>query len=155
MYRELAATNPVYFPDLAMALGNLRNRYIEAGNPGLADAAWEQTVAGADPTTGAYLLVTRASAADAGDPGSAAWLVDALRLGGNHVELTTAVHGQARRHRAVNPADFDSQWTERTGEPAPEWLTVDARLLVLRDAQDEHEDDIHGEQVETDGSGAY
>ena len=43
--------------------------------------------------------------------------------------LTAAIHEQARRHLAVDPAAFTSVWTQHTGQQTPVWLNVPADLL--------------------------
>src|SRR5262249_38664255 len=42
-------------------------------------------------------------------------------------DLTAALHDEARRHRAAEPAGFDARWATVAGPPPP-WLMVDAEL---------------------------
>ncbi|HEX5493519.1 MAG TPA: hypothetical protein VFX70_02960 [Mycobacteriales bacterium] len=127
--RELAATNPAFIPDLAMALNNLDRRCAQVGESDRAEAAWRATLAMVGEGAAAFLYAARAQAVDAGHPDAARWLVEASRLAGDDRGLIGYVHAQARRHRDADPARFDATWSERTGEPAPAWLLVDPALL--------------------------
>ena len=129
LYRDQAADNPAYLPDLAMALNNLGNRYSDAGSPEHAEAAWQETLSGISPHDAAFLLTYRAAAADAGHPKAARWLAAALQHTSDDRGLTAAIHEQARRHLAVDPAAFTSVWTQHTGQQTPIWLNVPADLL--------------------------
>ena len=57
-YRGLAADNPAFLPDLAMALNNLGIRYSEVGRPAEAVAPAEEAV---DAATGGWPRTTRRS----------------------------------------------------------------------------------------------
>jgi AAA ATPase domain len=126
-YRELAADNPAFLPNLATALNNLGTRYAEAGRSEQVDQVW-QAVSGQLPAPAhAFLLLARAQAAKVGAADAAGWLAQALPLAGADRGLTAALHEEARRHRAVEPAGFDARWATVAGPPPP-WLTVNAEL---------------------------
>jgi hypothetical protein len=82
-------------------------------------AAWNQAISEAAPPAAAFLLVARASAADAGNPAAAAWLARALAVDLTDRSLTGDAHDQARRHRGPDPAGFDQDWARCTGAPVP------------------------------------
>jgi tetratricopeptide (TPR) repeat protein len=130
LYRQLTAANPAYTPDLAGALTNLGICYGEVGRR--ADALWRQILGEHDPLTRSTLLLYRASAADPGDPRTAAWLVEVCRS--DDRGLLGPAHETARTHRAANPKNWDAAWTLASGGQPPEWLTVETDLLAVATA---------------------
>jgi hypothetical protein len=78
------------------------------------------------------LLLNRASAADPGDPRTAAWLVDVCHS--DDRGLLGPAHETARTHRAANPESWDAAWTLASGAPPPEWLAVEPDLLAVATA---------------------
>ncbi len=134
LYREQAAGNPAYLPDLATALGNLGVHYSEAGTPERGETAWEQALADVPPGAVAFLLASRAAAAEAGYPDAARWLASSFEAAAGDRGLAAMIHEQARRHRSPDPAAFDAAWERQAGRPAPGWLTADPSLVALADA---------------------
>ncbi|MFI6232810.1 tetratricopeptide repeat protein, partial [Micromonospora sp. NPDC050784] len=132
-YQELAATNPAFLPDLASALNNLSNHYSAAGRPAEQKAIWSAVLADASPSDIAYLLLTRAAAADAGALEVVDWVATALRHEPADRALLGALHDQARRHRRADPGRFDRAWTTLAGN-LPDWLTLDPNLLATSQA---------------------
>jgi hypothetical protein len=131
LYRVLAADNPAFLLDLAAALNSLGNRYNEAGSPERGEAAWQEALSDVSLASAAFLLTSRAAAAEAGHPGAAEWLAQALQHASDDREGTAAIHEQARHHRPQDPTVFDGAWTQKTGQPPPGWLTIDAGLLQV------------------------
>ena len=131
LYRALAEDNPAFLPDLAAALNSLGYRYNEAGSPERGEAAWQQALSDVSLASAAFLLTSRAAAAEAGHPEAAGWLAQALQHASDDREGTAAIHEQARHHRAQDPTVFDSAWAQKTGQPPPGWLTIDADLLQV------------------------
>ena len=134
IYRDLGHDYPAFLPDLAQALTILGNRCREAGEPERGDVDWEEAIADSSPASAAFLLAARAAAADPGHPGAVRWLSECLELASGDRSLTAAIHDQARRHWAANPAVFSADWQRLTGQPVPLWLTVDASLLTTAKA---------------------
>ncbi len=132
LYRNLAADNPAYAPNLAAALSNLDRHLVAIGEVIRAEAVWQQVLGEQDPFTRSTLLLHRASAADPGDPRAAAWLVEVCR--GDDRGLLGAAHGTARTHRAADPESWDAAWTQASGAAPPEWLTVDTGLMAVATA---------------------
>ena len=128
-YRELAAENPAYLPDLAGALTNLGHCYRSLGREAEYQARWQECLQSIAEPHHPYLYYGRAAAANAGDPGAVAWLASAIARTPNDDELLAPLHEQARRHRAHDPATFDTQWATASGAEPPDWLTVDTTLL--------------------------
>jgi tetratricopeptide (TPR) repeat protein len=76
--------------------------------------------------------LARAEAAEPGEPRAVQWLTGVPRPDDLDRARTAALHEQARRHRAGNPA-FDDAWTRATGAPPPDWLVLDpARVGAAR-----------------------
>jgi tetratricopeptide (TPR) repeat protein len=134
LYRELAQANPAFLPNLAAALNNLGNRCTKIGAPERGEDAWRETLIAFPGESGAYLLALRVAAAGPGHPDAMRWLVTALGQAPKDRGLLAGIHSQARRHRAADPVGFSTSWQERTGEPAPAWLTVDPGLLATAEA---------------------
>jgi hypothetical protein len=112
LYRELAAANPAFQPDLAGALGNLDRVCREIGTSDRASRAWQAVLSDAQPHDVAFLLLARARAADPGHSDAVTWLAEALTLAESDRTLTAAVHEEARRHRSRNQDAFDAAWTQ-------------------------------------------
>ena len=129
LYRDLAAANPAYLPDLAGALKNLEGRFFELDDPTSGEAAWRDTLSRLEPEHRAVLLVYRSGNAQDGQPEAAGWLADALNQAGDTPGLTNAIRDEARRQRQVNPAGFDQAWLAHTGAAIPPWAELDADLL--------------------------
>ncbi|MEU5193387.1 hypothetical protein AB0G86_04895, partial [Streptomyces scabiei] len=128
--RALAEGNPAFVPDLAMALNNLGVHYSEVGRK--AEDAWANVLSDVDSRTAAFLLLFRASRAQAGDTDAAAWLATVAELADDGAEFLGALHSEGRRHRAAaDPEGFDEAWREHTGAEPPAWLSVDADLVAV------------------------
>ena len=130
IYPELAADNPAYLPNLAMALNNLGNRYSELGQPLRTDGVWWSVLVDMDSSAAAYLLMARSQAAAAGLLDAVSWLATALRLAESDRDLIAALHEEARRHREADQAAFDAEWSRLTSAEPPRWLAVDPELLA-------------------------
>ena len=81
------------------------------------------------PQYAAFMLTSRAAAASPGDPRAAGWLGRALSLTTDR-SLVAELRDHGRRHRHVNPADFDVAWERDVGGPVPTWLGIDPSLLA-------------------------
>jgi len=80
-YRELAAANPAFRPDLAGALSNLGNRYSELGRNTEIDGLWTAALAALpDPADKAFLLLRRAESRPPGDTAAVEDLLKAQDL---------------------------------------------------------------------------
>jgi predicted RNase H-like HicB family nuclease len=134
LYHDQARDNPAYLPDLAITLNNLRSSYSEVGRPESGEAAWGEVLAEASPADAAFLLASRAEAAEAGHPDAARWLAAGLQDASDDRGLAAMIHQQARRHRTAGQAAFDAAWERHTGQPVPGWLTVDTGLVATAEA---------------------
>jgi len=133
LYRELAAANPAFLPNLAMALNNLGNHYSEVGRRDDTETIWRAVLADASAGNAALLLLARASAAEPGTPEVIEWVSTALRHAAGDRAMLGALHDQARRHRLTDPDRFDRAWADSAGAP-PDWLTLDPDLLAAAQA---------------------
>ncbi|MBV9312989.1 MAG: tetratricopeptide repeat protein [Pseudonocardia sp.] len=115
LYREQAADNPAHAPDLAVALTNLDRHLLAIGDVAGADALWQRILGELGLSTRPMLLLSRASAADTGDPRAAGWLVEVCR--GDDRGLLAAAHDIARTHRAANPKSWDGAWPAVRSHP--------------------------------------
>ncbi|MDX3559250.1 tetratricopeptide repeat protein, partial [Streptomyces europaeiscabiei] len=129
LYRALVEGNPAFVPDLAMALNNLGAFYSEVSRK--AEDAWAAVLSDVDPRTAAFLLLIRASRAQAGDTDAVAWLATVAEIADDGYEILGVLHSAGRRHRAAaGPEAFDEVWREHTGAEPPAWLSVDADLVA-------------------------
>ncbi|MDQ3384008.1 MAG: hypothetical protein M3519_09545, partial [Actinomycetota bacterium] len=129
LWRPLAAGNPAHTPDLARALSNLGNQLSALGRAAEVEAVWRAAVQALPVAAGAVLLLHRSGSAPDGHLAAAGWLVEGLASSGNDRALIAALHEQARRHLAADPAAFATHWEVASGGPAPDWLTVNPDLL--------------------------
>lgn len=67
---------------------------------------WDEVLGEHDPLTCSTLLLSRASAAELGDPRSAAWLVRACRDGAR--DVLGSAYDTARHHRVAGPAGWNA-----------------------------------------------
>ncbi|WP_329034449.1 tetratricopeptide repeat protein [Streptomyces sp. NBC_01725] len=133
LYRALAKENPAYLPDLAGALNNLGICYSVAGES--VEAVWADVLRDIDSTSAAYLLLCRASGAQAGDADAVRWVATvAVTVPDHEFEYLGILHSEGRRHRAAGPEEFDEAWSEYTGMDPPNWLSVDADLLAMAES---------------------
>jgi tetratricopeptide (TPR) repeat protein len=125
LYRELAATNPAYLPDLASALNNLGVHYSEVEQSGVIDRMWQEAIGSlADPSSKAFLLIRRATGRDATDPFAADDLLAAQALiADDDRDLTANLHAACRARRAHSPKAFDTRWPRESGA-LPGWLLI-------------------------------
>jgi hypothetical protein len=132
LHRELAAENPAFVPNLARSFTNLDRHLLAIGNSAGSDAAWQEVLGEHDTGTRSTLQFYRMYAADAGDPRTAAWVVEACRS--DDRGLLGPARDRARTHRAADPQHWDAAWAQASGEEPPDWLTVDTGLLAVAKA---------------------
>jgi hypothetical protein len=78
----------------------------------------------------AQLLIYRANLASPGDQRAATWLTEAISIGSGDRVVVAAAHEAVRRHRAPDPAPWDTAWVAAaTGQLLPQWISVDIELL--------------------------
>ncbi|WP_086663631.1 SAV_2336 N-terminal domain-related protein [Lentzea kentuckyensis] len=112
---ELTTTLPAILFTLDTVCADLRQ-------PEILDETWVRATNRLVGPPLAVLLMLRAASARAGDPQAAEWLHQALGHVGQSRQVIRDVHEIARRHFS---SDRPWQW-----DIAPDWLTVDRRLLA-------------------------
>ena len=127
LFRGLAVEDPDYVEDVGRALSSLGLHYLEAGNPGGADAVWESTIADL-PAATSFLLGCRAAITMPGEPRAVAWITQALS-GTDDRALRFHLHEIARKQRSLDPTAVDRAW-ESEANGAPAWLRLDLDLLA-------------------------
>ena len=134
LYCAAVSDNPAVLPHLAEALNNLASYYSTLDMAQQANAAWSNVLTVVPAASQAFLLIARAAAADAGNPDAALWLTSAWQADQNHRRIVAAMHDEARRHRAIDPHAFEDAWRHHSGQPIPNWLTVDPDLIATAKA---------------------
>jgi hypothetical protein len=100
-----------------------------------AEDAWAEVLSHVDLRTAAFLLLFRASRAQAGDTDVVAWLATVVEIAEDVSEFLGVLHAEGRRHRAAaGPEAFDEVWREHTGAEPPAWFSIDVDLVAVAQA---------------------